>query len=303
MKRIVRMMGLCALVALAFTSCKKKENNGNLTLKATMPQTVSNGRTWNDGNILKWSENDEIKVLHNGEDKTFMIMSGEENNKTATFDATGEGDFLADLLTNDSVYFAYYPNAISTGDGAKVVIESTQTMNATQRFMTNTYPMFGTNNGDNIVFNSNAGVLRIQLQKDTQATGAVKVGSLELTSLNTNDALAGEVTYTNDYVLNPNGILPVANPSNSIILNCKTPVELTGDGNVNPTYAFDFVLFEGTLAGQFNLKVRNDAGELIGDFTASASGTNPDENNYHIIDRKYVTIMPVKALTGAVIPE
>ena len=44
MKKVVRMLGLCALVALAFTACKKNDTQ-KVTFTANVAQPVNDART------------------------------------------------------------------------------------------------------------------------------------------------------------------------------------------------------------------------------------------------------------------
>ena len=306
MKKVVRMMGLCALVALAFTSCKKNETNSNLTFKASMPQTVSNDRTVIDNNnFLRWSSGDKIKVLSEGVAEEFQIIGSEVGKKTAAFDATGKDDFLANLA-NDRTYFAFYPNAVCNDTAATITLSDQQLRTATEdgpSFNTNTYPMFAFNTGDNFQFHSNAGLLRIQLRKTRTSTNDVKVDSIELISKDQNDQLVGDMTYTTDYVLNPATRLNVENSSNQVTLTCEVPEELVSGTQSNPTFQFDFVLFEGALQGGFYVKVRNENGQLIGNFEANpSSGDSADALN-HTILKEEIIVMPVKEIDGTIIPE
>ena len=45
MKKVVRILGLCALVALAFTSCKKDKQNEELKFMASITQPVNTSKT------------------------------------------------------------------------------------------------------------------------------------------------------------------------------------------------------------------------------------------------------------------
>ena len=45
MKKVVRILGLCAIVALAFTSCKKDNQPAEISFKATINQPVNTSKT------------------------------------------------------------------------------------------------------------------------------------------------------------------------------------------------------------------------------------------------------------------
>ena len=59
MKKVVRILGLCALVALAFTSCKKDKQNEELKFMASITQPVNTSKTHIDNatNMLVWDAN------------------------------------------------------------------------------------------------------------------------------------------------------------------------------------------------------------------------------------------------------
>lgn len=302
MKKVVRMMGLCALVALAFTSCKKNETNGNLTLTASMPQIVSNDRTVISDNALCWYGGDTIKVLSQGEVEKFGII--ETGKRTTAFNITGKEDFLSNLK-NNGTYFAFYPNADCSANQATINLSNNQTrigIETGASINTYTYPMFAYNTGSNFQFHSNAGILRIRLRKSRNTTDVVKVGSIDLIAVDNNDQLVGNMTYTTNYVLNPATRLNVENPSNQVTLTCEVPEELLSGDQSNPEYSFDFVLFEGALSGEFLVKVRNENGQLIGDFKAGASHGGPDDYN-HTILKEEIIIMPAREILGTIIPE
>ena len=59
MKKTLRLMGLCALAVLALAGCKKNEQTGTKTFKATISQLNSDARTsigiiGNGGAVSRW---------------------------------------------------------------------------------------------------------------------------------------------------------------------------------------------------------------------------------------------------------
>lgn len=260
MKKVVRMLGLCALVALAFTACKKNETNSTLTFKATITQPTTDSRTHiNQMNLLAWDVNDNILVFNNtGVNYDFTvgtIGSGYHDNEGLFVIPAGEkADFMKDLTKSQPSYWAYYPNAVLDGTNVKLEVPANQVFVEAGSFVPNTYPMFATNNGDNFPFLSDAGVLRINLNKNVNYEPDIFVTKLVLRAQN--DDLAGEMLY------------PYANPAgyqkgttyNQIVLNCTNPA--TGDGVeilAQPYNAsFNFVVLAGALQGEFYVDVYTD---------------------------------------------
>ena len=270
MKKVVRMLGLCALVALAFTSCKKNEEQSKqLTILATITQPVADGRTHiGADDMLVWDAGNSIKVFNaNGEKGDFTTQAQDEWDR-APF--TGP-------LTPTATYTAFYPNAAYVEGATDVRIN----LNATQNYVPNnfgndTYPMYatGTTNGDDIefTFNSHASVLRIQLQSNNACT----VGSIIVTG-GTNDVYAGNLVY--DY--SDPSTCTVENGTKQVTLNCGNGVQLAA-GEIT---AFNIVLKSGTLSAGTTVTVKDLAGNTIKEFTTSVANTLQDQ---------HILIMPVK---------
>ena len=272
MKKVVRMLGLCALVALAFASCKKKETNG-VTFKAGINQPTSNERTYiNYRNMLAWSNNDKITVFDaNGEYHDFTVFStgdpmpGEEYNGTFRVTDPALVTFLGNLDTKES-YTAFYPvegeNVTDGGSGLTVslVIPNEQAYNTVDEFglgsfSPNTYPMFayngaGTADSDEFMFHSDAGVVKFGFfnAPDHQ----IVVTGIVLTS---DDPLVGTITYPIDYPTNPDYATraQVGAIANTVTLTCNPGVVL-GEGMNNIKY-FNIVLLQGALANGFNVTI------------------------------------------------
>ena len=63
MKQILRLMGLCALVAFTATACQKNEKQPSDTISAVLNQPSADGKTQiGADNYLVWSPNDQIMV-------------------------------------------------------------------------------------------------------------------------------------------------------------------------------------------------------------------------------------------------
>ena len=121
MKRVIRIMGLCALVALSATSCKKDEQKLTTSFKAELTQPASDAKTHLSGSDLYWNSGDQIKVF-DAEGNAYPLSTTDNDVMEATF--TGE----ATLDANGS-YTAFYPAAGATKQGTEVLLDlpATQT--------------------------------------------------------------------------------------------------------------------------------------------------------------------------------
>ena len=100
MKKLTRILGLCALVALATTSCKKDNNTNDSgkSFRATISQPTDGSKTHigTDDDSLYWNSGDEIKVfVEDGSSSVFRTT--DENVVEATFkgDITETGKYVA----------------------------------------------------------------------------------------------------------------------------------------------------------------------------------------------------------------
>jgi hypothetical protein len=270
MKKVVRMLGLCALVALAFTACKKNDTQ-KVSFTATMPQTVNDVRTHaNDlGTALFWDEGNTITVLNAaGQDMDFTLVSFDE--QVATFTAEGNAaTFMQDIETAD--YVAFYP-AVVDDEGVRMTIPAEQTYEEGVWFANDLYPMVGFNEGSNFVFQSNCGFLFVQF-KDPLGRQADRV------VLTANEDIAGDLVYAKDglsYVFEGEG--------NVITMTCD------GKQPLYPGLArdFTFVLPEGVLANGFTVEIY-DGETCLGGATTQAP--NP------IVAQQFL-IMPTIILGG-----
>lgn len=263
MKKVVRMLGLCALVALAITSCKKNEEQSKqLTILATINQPVAEGRTHiGPDNMLVWDAGNSIKVFNaNGAKGDFTTQAQDEWDH-APFTGT---------LTPTDTYTAFYPNAVVDGTNVKINLNATQNY-VNNNFGNDTYPMYatGVTNGNNIEFgfDSHASVLRLQFKSNNNC----RVGSIIVTG-NTGDVYAGNLVYA----YNDPSTCTVENGTNEVTLNCGNGVNLIAG---TPT-DFNIVLKSGTLTTGTKVTVKDLGGNVIKEFTTSQS--NP-LNPRHIL--------------------
>ena len=172
MKKTLKLMGLCALAVLVLAGCKKNEQNGNMTFKATISQLNNNAKTEiGSGNWLVWNTGDQIKVYT--ADKT------EANAANFTL-ATGIGQTQATFsgdLAESNAYYAFYPTTgvEVTGEGKFTLpVSGTQTF-VDANFTTNTFPMCATTTDGDFEFHSPYGILGIPMK------GTATIGSIVLT--------------------------------------------------------------------------------------------------------------------------
>ena len=198
MKKAVRMLGLCALVALAFTACKKN-NTQKVSFTATMPQATTESRTHvqglNNDYFLVWDDGDQIKVFNQvGEDCDFELTTQAGELATFTVEDADKISFIADL--ESARYTAFYPNAVVDGNKVLLTIPEEQNYYPLHNFDNNTYPMYGVNNGTNFEFLSNAGFLYLRFQAPE---GQVKqFDKVVVTANDPTDYLNGTFSYDKD---------------------------------------------------------------------------------------------------------
>lgn len=248
MKKVVRMLGLCALVALAFTSCKKNDNTNKVTFKAVITQPVSDDRIQIDNlKYLNWNEGDVIRVFNIVENvnESFTVESGKYSGMDAQFD--GDPTFLANIMTAGT-YTAFYPVYNVEGDNV-ILNEISTTQNWVHKnqggIENGRYPLYAVNNDEgNFVFNSDAGILRINLTANTQGA-SYEVEKIEI-SAPENEWLAGTLSY-NKETCEPS--FTHAENGNKITLMCNN-VTVTDD-----TKSFDIIVRGGTLENGFSMKV------------------------------------------------
>jgi hypothetical protein len=265
-------MGLCGLLALAFVSCKKdKETTGNMTFEATISQPTSNSKTHiGPDNMLVWDAGNTIKVF-NAAGQYGDFTTNDNNAVTATFAGT---------LTASESYTAFYPNAQFDGTNVRVAVGGTQTYVA-DNFANNSYPMLATNSGDNFLFHSHAGVLRLQFTSEVGAT----VGSITVAGVG-NDVLAGTMVYPYGYHYDFNDVMPytVEGGVQEVTLNCGAGVTLQSTPTV-----FNIILLENALSNGFTVTLKAVDGSELQSFTAPEGNTIMAEN---------IVIMPELAVTG-----
>ena len=279
MKKVVRMLGLCALVALAFTSCKKNETTGNVTFKAIISQPTDNTRTHIESinafgfKGLFWDANNTINVFNiaSAENQTYQIDAIKSGDgQIATFQ--GPADFLAELI-HENTYIAFYP--MPDNGSMEMTIPAEQDF-VWESIADDLYPMYGFNDFDSddepvFNFHSHAGMLRLQFKLNSINYGEDAQIPMESIVVTGGDVLAGTMVYALD------GTYTMTNPSNTITLNCE------GMNMVSTRWTDFYIVFpEGALNEAFTVTLY------------SANGTSISINGEagHPITAETITHMP-----------
>ena len=261
MKKVVRMMGLCALMALAFCSCKKNQTNG-VSFTATTAQTESPSRTHGEFNehheyYLVWDDADVITIVNpDGTDnKNFAVDSHSGYNAYFRTDDAAAISFLENL--ESETYYAYYPNAVYDTVNKTVTMQiSNEQMINNQvldwgSFADDTYPMRGNNSTkwDNFAFDSDAGFLTLVIK--TVPGGTREFDKVVLIANGVN--IAGELVYNYDGTnCTFNGT------TDTITITSEDIIEVASSKPAE----ISFVLPECTLNG-FEVYVYNGTDELV----------------------------------------
>ena len=268
MKKVVRMLGLCALVALAFTACKKNDTQ-KVTFTANVPQTTCDSRTQPAyGAYLVWNDNDEIKVFNSeGADMDFTAQSssGLPGNALFTAATAEEIEFVKDLENAQMPYTAFYPNANINADGnVELVIPAEQTYVEQKGFATDLYPMVGWNNGTTqFDFVSKAGMLVVSFH--TLSEGEVLyVDEVVVTANDADDYLSGTYVYNKD-----GEYVNFIGESNEVVLRSENDLDII----YSMSREFTFVLPEGALESGFTVKVKYH-GDIIETYEAQPRPQN-----------------------------
>ena len=236
-------MGLCALVALAATSCQKNEEKLTNTLTAELTQPTCEGKTHIGADeYLVWDEGDQIVVYD---------LSGGVSTIVGTFTATTGGTthttFTGDGLINpDADLRAFYPAQMVSGSGSFSTSPLATQTYVEGTFAPNTYPMAATNNGTSFTFHGLFGVLAIPL------IGNCTIGSVVFT-----DA-ASNVTAGNTVTLVCEGGLTLSSTTPKIIRFVLRPLSCIEGFTVTFKDLNDNVIFTKTAPENRNNMIRPD---------------------------------------------
>ena len=227
MNHSVKIMGLCALMALVATSCQKNEEKLTNTLTAELNQPTCESKTHiGADDYLVWDASDQVIVLDatTWESQMFAATSGGTTHTTFT----GNG-----VIDPSATYYAFYPVSYVSnivGDRVTMTVPTTQTY-VEGSFATNTYPMAATNygSGTEFAFHGLFGVLAIPL------TGDCTIGSVELTDAAYN--LCGDISARiSTLISSKSNYTPAptesSNTSRTITLICEGGLTLTSTPKV-----------------------------------------------------------------------
>lgn len=267
MKKVVRVLGLCALVALAFTSCKKDKQNEELKFMASITQPVNTSKTHIDNatNMLVWDANNTIKVFNaNGVEGNFKTTDND------VVEATFEG-----TLPETSTYTAFYPNAAVNGSAVTLSLNANQTYVA-NNFGNDTYPMAANSTLSNDVyhfqFHSPASVLRLRLKSNNNCT----VKTITMTGA-TGDKLAGDIVYSN---FSDPTTCTFENTTNSVTLTAANGVQLLADEEI----AFNLVVMSGSMSIGTQFVVKDMSNNVIATLTTTHANT---------LTAEHILVMPI----------
>ena len=278
MKQSVRIMGLCALVALAAASCQKNEVKMTNTLSASLNQPTSEGKTHIAADdYLVWDEGDQIAIYDLTEGASSVQFF------TATSSGTTHTTFAGDGTVNaNTTLYALYPPGI-VNNGASTIVDLSNQTYVEGTFATNTYPMAATNNGSgtDFLFRGIYGVLAIPL------TGNCTIGSVDLTDEYMNLKGTAKISFgasgpiVSDFVSPKSG----SKDSRTITLTCEGGLTLTSTPKT-----IMFVVRPAALASGFTVTFKDPVGEVLYERVAA-----PNRNN--AIRPEKILLMPTVDIT------
>ncbi len=260
MKKVIRILGLCALVVFAFTSCKKNDNN-NSKIVSFKASTVhfnpdSDSKTHIGGMdypfaYLVWDSANVIKVFDaDGNHADFMVTALSDDKKEAEFHIyEGYTEFMEDLPIDNS-YKAFYPNAVEDHGMVKLSVPSRQVQTFFAGFGganvdNNTFPMYGHNQDTGFIFATDACVMRIEMYKNNIHT---HVDSVVFSSKTTGEFIAGNLVYNMNGILDHfEGISPTIT-----VVSTYEPTDWT---TTTTSMSFVVILPKDVFATGFNMDV------------------------------------------------
>ena len=269
MKKVVRILGLCALAVFAFTSCNK-EKETELTFKASITQPTNTSKTHIGANdSLVWDNGNTIKVFNaNGVEGDFTTT--DSNVPEATFNGT---------LPQTSTYTAFYPSAAVNGQAVTLSLNANQNY-VDSNFGNDTYPMAAAGTLENDIvrfqFHSPASVLRLLLKSDNNCT----VKSITMIG-GANDKLAGDIVY-NSFTAPES--YSFSNTTNTVVLDCGNGVQLAANEETH----FNIVVLSGTMSIGTRFEVRDMNGNIIKTLTTTRPNT---------LTAEHILIMPVMEIS------
>lgn len=277
-------MGLCAVLALSFMSCKKNEEKATLSFKATIEQPTCNDKTYIEYNqaqdyyILKWNSGDRARVFKKDGSSADFETQDEGATTTATFYKIDQGDFPPSA----DGYAVFYPADFAIKEGGKVKLTFPENQIYKEGGIeTNTFPMAAAGPDFKFTFSSPCGILKVPLY--SEGSSEITVGKIELRDNTAANPIAGTLTVNldqfDDYYNYQNlqfdrdDILYFLQKFQKkvITLNCPEGVTLTSNAKdfyfVVPTYPDKFLKWPynrvQVFAAGFNITIYDMAGNKI----------------------------------------
>jgi hypothetical protein len=289
MKKVIRILGVCALVAFAFTSCnKEKEEVKSFSATTAQLETNSDSKTHIGGTSPRayfvWDAGNVINVFNDqGQNVNFEVSKIKNNGKIAEFHITDNYSEFMENLTIPNSYTAFYPDAVCDHGEIAVPLPSRQNqayINWEYNVANNTFPMFGHNNIDPqgnfyFTFASDACVMEVKFGKQNEHTS---IDSLVFTSKVPGELIAGNLVYD----LNGNYVR-FDGTKESITIDAYRPQNWSS-GTFLP---FQIVFPAGIFATGFNLDVY-EGGTMI----SHNEGYIMDNDNNRVVTqaRTYVSL-------------
>lgn len=240
MKKITVLgVALATVASVALVSCQK--DGARITeFTATVEHcTDASGKVLMDGNVLRWTDGDQIAVW--GSDGMGTYTTTNVGEYVTTFNFT-EGDD-----PGDPTYTAIYPASLAQRQ-AVILLPPVQTSTdgSLQQF-----PMMARSSSSELVFKNLCGALRLRLQ----ATGKSVVG-IELASENSNKYLWGL------YQINYNSGEPTIGYTSTPIGGNEVMLSITNPKDITTARDFYVALPPSTYGSGFSIRIYAEDGSV-----------------------------------------
>ena len=288
MKNTIKYMCMIALMALAFTSCKKtetEEKEHHSTFKATIEdfeyEDADGEKAYIGQNLRVYFEDDDVCMAFNmSEDDplsshcaTYEVVNND--NGTATFQNCDLGEVAEDML---DAYYAFYPGNIVTNDGIEhhVITELSEGENKMKFYVSpsQTYreDMVSRNalimaamvddvdhlSEAHFSFRNLFGVLRLQPYEAAQrSVTSIEIVDNTFTLTGWVELIIPEIGVSKGDGFN---FIDFDKGGNTVTLNCEVPVQLGVSKPTTP--AFNIVLRPLALSQGFHIIFSFDDGSV-----------------------------------------
>lgn len=191
MKKVTKILGLCALMTFGVMSCKKSEQKELLSFKAIINQPTCNSKTHIDNAyIVRWDAGDQARVYI--QDGTSAVFTTQNQDATTTATFTLNPD-QAPLPASD-MYAIFYPAELASKKQSNNKISLTfpdKQIYFEDGFATNTFPMAAIGSGFTFDFSSPCGLLCLQLYGKYEG---ITIDSIQLKDNDERNPIAGTLT-------------------------------------------------------------------------------------------------------------